>query len=261
MFGAMRTALGAMRAAFRAMRAAAPPSTAFGVSLAFALSALMLAGCGGGGATAIRAPKGTLSGSSPAALALQRTDLAIAVHGLLQVQPSIRPEIAATRAAWPAVAHGLPVYVSPATRRAIAVAALRSKQIATPRYISFAGQLTGAAAAIAGLELSYEELALRGWTFTRAAADYGALAASGRASLAAAGFLRVNAALYIGCIYDAHHNLSVICEDVKQAYTQLGGARVFGATLRPALVEAVAHFYSPAMASLTPALSSSSLES
>ncbi len=232
-------------------RRGAPPAA---LAALLALVALLaLAGCGGGSAT-VRTPKGTLSGSSPAELKLERTDLATVGRGLLQVRPSILPEIDASRAAWPAVAHGLPVRVSPATRLAIATAIRRTRQIATPRFISYAGQLTGTAAAIAGLELSYEELSLRGWTLIRVAADYGARAAAGApASPAAAGFLRVNAILYIGSVYDAHHNLSMIGKDLKLAYAQLGGARAFGAALRPAQVAAVARFYSPAAARLEPA--------
>jgi hypothetical protein len=211
--------------------------------------ALALGGCGGGG---VRAPKGVLSGKSPAELRLQRTDLAIVAHGLRGVESTILPEIAASRAAWPAVAHGLPAYVSPATRRAIATAINRVRAIATPRFISYAGQLTGVSAAIAGLELSYEELALRGWTLTRVAADYGARAAQGIGSPQAAVFLRLNATLYIGCVYDAHYNLSLIGKDLAQGYAQLGGARAFGALLRPTEVQAIASFYSPAVARLAP---------
>jgi hypothetical protein len=268
---------------------------------AVATIAVTLAGCAGGGGAA-GGSKAALSGSTPAQRRLQRADLAIAAHGLLQVRPSIRPELAASRAVWPAVVDGLPRAISADTREAIARAALRARAIATPHYISFAGQLTGVASHIAGLELSYEELVLRGWTLTSSAADYmarvsvggssltvgnapgeaGAVAGSagssgqggfpathaagatgssareGLATAAAAGFLRVNAVLYIGCIYDAHHNLSTIGEQVKQAYAQLGGAAAFGAALRPAEVQAIAHFYSPAVALLEPSPPSSS---
>jgi hypothetical protein len=236
-----------------------PAGATLGI-LAGLVALLVLAGCGGGG-TKLRAPKGTLSGSSPAVRQLQRTDLAIVGRGLLSVQTTIRPELAASRSAWPAIAHGLPARVSPATRLAIARAITSVRQIATPRFISYAGQLSGTAAAIAGLELSYEELALRGWTLTRVAADYGARAQAGNGSLQAADFLRANAALYIGCVYDAHYNLSLIGEDLKEAYAQLGGARAFGSALRPAQVEAVARFYAPAVARLAPRPPSSSLGS
>jgi hypothetical protein len=220
------------------------------LALAVAL-VLALGGCGGSGEN-VRTPKGVLSGKSPAELRLERDDLAIVAHGLVGVQSTIRPEIAASRAAWPAVAHGLPAYVSSATRRAIVKAIRRVRAIATPRFISYAGQLTGVSAAIAGLELSYEELALRGWTLTRVAADYGARAAGGAGSPRAAAFLRTNATLYIGCVYDAHYNLSLIGNDLVQGYAQLGGARAFGALLRPAEVKAIASFYSPAAARLMP---------
>jgi hypothetical protein len=223
---------------------------ALGGAAAAALLAFVLAGCGGSGG--VRAPKGVLSGKSPAELRLQRTDLAIVGHGLLGVESTILPEIAASRAAWPAVAHGLAANASPAARRAIVRAIDSVRAIATPRFISYAGQLTGVAAAIAGLELSYEELALRGWRLTRVAADYGARAAAGIGSAQAAAFLRMNATLYIGCVYDAHYNLSLIGKDVAQGYAQLGGASAFGASLLPAEVQAIARFYSPAVARLAP---------
>jgi hypothetical protein len=226
-----------------------------------ALAALLaLAGCGGGG-TKVRSAKGTFSGSTPADRRLERADLAIVGRGLLGVEPTIRAELIASRAAWPAVAHGLHARVSPATRLAIAKAEASVRRIATPRFISYAGQLSGTSAAIAGLELSYEELALRGWMLTRVAADYGARAQAGKGSLEAADFLRVNAALYIGCVYDAHYNLSLIGEDLKAAYAQLGGGPAFGAALRPAQVQAIASFYAPAVARLAPRPPSSSIGS
>jgi hypothetical protein len=228
--------------------------------VAAVLIAAALAGCGASGGTLLASRHG-LSGSSPAERRLQRADLAIAARGLLAVEPTVRQEIAASRAAWPTVVHGLPAVASPTARLAIARAAVVARRIATPLYISFAGQLTGAAATIAGSELSYEELTQRGWTLTGVAADYGARAATGSGSLAAAGFLRVNAALYIGCVYDAHHNLGAIGEDLRRAYAQLGGAAAFGAMLRPARVEALARFYSPANAGLAPEPAASAIGS
>jgi len=229
---------------------ASRPLRRAGVAAAVLIAAA-LAGCGASGGTLL-ASRRALSGSSPAEQRLQRADLAIAARGLLAVQPTVRQEIAASRAAWPDVAQGLPAVASPTARLAIAHAAVVARRIATPLYISFAGQLTGTAASIAGSELSYEELAQRGWTLTGVAADYGARAATGNGSLAAAGFLRVNAALYIGCVYDAHHNLGSIGEDLRRAYVRLGGAAAFGAMLSPARVQALAAFYSPANAGLTP---------
>jgi hypothetical protein len=165
----------------------------------------------------------------------------IVSHGLVGAERSIQREVAASRAAWPAVVHGLPAQVSAAERRAISTAGVRAQRIATPRFISYAGELTGAAAAIAGLLLSYEGLSQRGWTFTLAAADH-----------AAVRFLRTNASLYIGCVYDGHYNLSSIGEYLLSAYRRLGGAASFGSALSPGTLAGLVRFYSPDNARLEP---------
>ncbi|MFI5009345.1 MAG: hypothetical protein ACHQDY_03625 [Solirubrobacterales bacterium] len=165
----------------------------------------------------------------------------IVSRGLLGAEHSIRREVAASKTAWPVVVHGLPAQVSAAERRAISTAGVRAQQIATPRFISYAGELTGAAAAIAGLLLSYEGLSQRGWTFTLAAADH-----------AAVRFLRTNASLYIGCVYDGHYNLSSIGEYLLSAYRRLGGAASFGSALSPGALAGLVRFYSPNNARLEP---------
>jgi hypothetical protein len=241
-----------------------------------------LAGCGSSSGAA----KALEPGASPAQRKLERTDLAIVSHGLLGAERTVEREVSASRAAWPAVAQGLPALVSPAEQRAIATASVQAQRIATPRFISYAGELTGASAAIAGLLLSYEGLTQRGWTFTLAAAAAGGAAgeAPGESSLqvfvpargtapqsvaqgtvpavvsrqlasaspAALHFLRTNASLYIGYVYDGHYNLSTIGEYLTAAYSRLGGPASFGAALPAGEVASVARFYSPANARLSP---------
>jgi hypothetical protein len=80
----------------------------------------------------------------------------------------------------------------------------------------------------------------------------GGAASSVPLSPAALRFVRANASLYIGSVYDGHYNLSVVGQRVREAYAQLGGAAAFGAALRPALVGQLAGFYSPGTARLTP---------
>jgi hypothetical protein len=246
--------------------------------------AAALAGCGSSSGLA----KALQPGGSPAERKLERADLAIVGHGLRGAEASIRHEVAASKAAWPVVVNGLPSQLSPAERRAISTATRRAQAIATPRFISYAGELTGAAAAIAGLLLSYEGLSQRGWTFTMTAAaavgsatesslegssagvtpsgggsnvgaanSAGGLPPSVRTQLATASpsavrFLRSNANLYIGCVYDGHYNLSVIGEDLLKAYSRLGGAAAFGAALPPGEVESLVRVVSPAEARLAP---------
>jgi hypothetical protein len=220
-------------------------------------------GCGGSGSSG--APPGATKklppvSSTPRQLKVERTHLALVAHGLHGAEYSISREAHAARAAWPGIAHGLPTRVSPAARALIARSLDRTGRIKTPRFISFAGELTGAAAAIAGLELSYEQLSQRGWTMILAAAQHlggGAestlrQAAGVPLSPAALRFIRNNASLYIGSVYDGHYNLSVVGERVREAYDELGGASAFGAALTPALVAQLAGFYSPRIVRLTP---------
>ncbi|HEY7951600.1 MAG TPA: hypothetical protein VID70_01350 [Solirubrobacteraceae bacterium] len=266
------------------------------LALAFALA---LAGCGGGGSSG--APPGATKklphvSAGPRQLKIERDHLALVAHGLRGAESSIRREARAARAAWPGIAHGLPPQVSPASRALITRALDRTTRLATPRFVSFAGELTGAAAAIAGLELSYEQLSQRGWTMTLAAAQHlgsgsgsslggeraGEGAAEGAGEGAAPGtagrsagdaarrphitgapsnaplspaalrFIRANASLYIGSVYDGHYNLSVVGERLREAYAQLGGPSAFGAALTPALLAQLASFYSPGVLRLAP---------
>jgi hypothetical protein len=271
----------------------ARPRLARGLSAAALLAsgvlALALGGCGGASRGIAKALE---PGNTPAQRKLERTDLVIVSHGLRGAERTVEREVAASRSAWSAVAHGLPAVVAPAGQRAIAAAGAQAQRIATPRFISYAGELTGAAAAIAGLLLSYEGLTQRGWTFTLAAAAAGDSAggaaageASGESSLqvfvpqrgtspldaatqgavpasvsrqlasaspSALRFLRANASLYIGCVYDGHYNLSSIGEYLAAAYRRLGGPASFGSALPAGEVQGLARFYSPANARLTP---------
>jgi hypothetical protein len=283
----------ARQPAVRTLAAGLPAIRLFAAGLlAAGVLATALAGCGSASGIA----KAIQPGSSAAERKLERADLAIVGHGLRGAEASIRREVAASKAAWPVVVHGLPSQLTPTERRAISTATRRAQGIATPRFISYAGELTGAAAAVAGLLLSYEGLSQRGWTFTTTAAaavgsatesslegssaggpggpsSAGAPSAGGpnaegpraagglspavrtqlaNASPSAVRFLRANANLYIGCVYDGHYNLSVIGEDLLNAYRRLGGATAFGAALRPAEVESLVRFYSPAAARLAP---------
>lgn len=228
------------------------------VASLLAVLATACAGCGSGGGAPQGASKTTVSSSSVAQQRLQRADLVIVSRGLQRAEGSIQREIAASKAAWPTVVQGLPSRLPLAARQSISIAELRTRQIATPRFISYAGELTGSSAAIAGLLLSYEGLSQRGWTFTMAAVNLLAGSSLGvpnhtaSASPATARFMRSNASLYIGCVYDAHYNLSVIGEALQGAYRRLGGAASFGARLLPTEVEGLAHFYSPSNARLVP---------
>lgn|GEM_PF-675363 len=252
---------------------ASPWGRAALLAAALVASVVGMAGCGGSssGAPAGATKKLPPVSGSPRQLKVEREHLALVAHGLRGAESSIRREVEAARAAWPGIVHGLPPRVSPASRGLMAAALASTQQIATPRFVSYAGELSGAAAAIAGLLLSFEQLSQRGWTMTLAAAQHldgeqqksslssgsgASRSSAGRASVAlspaALRFVRANASLYIGGVYDGHYNLSVIGQRIHEAYAQLGGVTAFGGTLRPALVAQLAGFYSPGVTRLAP---------
>jgi hypothetical protein len=208
--------------------------------LALAALALLIVGCG---STPSKA-------ATPAALKLEREDLAAACRALQSVHAPVAREVAATKAAWPLIAAGLPADVgalssSSAPARALASAA----QLPIPALFSEAQAraLTGPASQIAGLYRSYALLSTRGWKLLDAA-----LRQIESGTPAASRFARENAALYIESIYDAHFTLAQIGKKLTAAYEKLGGSADFGATLSRAQVEALAQTYSEASDRLHP---------
>jgi hypothetical protein len=190
--------------------------------------AAALGGCGS------RAPRA-------AALRLERADLVRLGGALRRLESPVHAEVAAARAAWPALVGGLQPTSAPATRRAIARAAARAEAVALPAFVIAEGGLTGPAAGVGGLLKSYTVLTRRGWQFLTAAS--GARRAS---------FLRANSGLYVYCVYDGHFELSVLGKKLQAAYRKLGGGGAFGAALTPADVEALASAYSSATTRLEP---------
>jgi hypothetical protein len=207
----------------------------------------------------------------PAALRLERADLVLVAHTLGQLEASTHSEVAAARAAWPALAHGLPRNPSPATRLAAGAAAHRAGAISLPGYVtSEAGGLTGPATALGGLLEAYAVLTQRGWRFVAAALAAGngggktgagapgvrrsgqSAGGDGGTTTAAAQFLRANAGLYIYCIYDGHYDLSLVGKALQDAYGKLGGPPAFGGSLTQRQVEALASAYSIPATRLAP---------
>jgi hypothetical protein len=214
------------------------PSSLLAMALAGALAAAA-AGCGG----ASRA-------STPAALKLQREDLIAVSHALRALQVPIAREVAATKAAWPAIANGLPAQVatlshSPQVRAATDIAA----RLRLPALLGEAQvrRLTGPAAQIAGLLRAYTLLNARSWRLLNAS-----VAQIQTASAANARFARANAPLYIESIYDAHFALAQIGRKLLAGYQKLGAASAFGAALTQAEVDALARIYSEASDRLHP---------
>jgi hypothetical protein len=208
--------------------------------LALAALALLIVGCG---STASKA-------STPAALKLEREDLAAACRALQSVQAPVAREVTATKAAWPLIADGLPADVGALSSSSVlarAVASAARLPIPTLFSEAQARALTGPASQIAGLYRSYALLSTRGWKLLGAA-----LRQIESGTPAASRFARENDALYIESIYDAHFTLAQIGKKLTAAYEKLGGSTDFGATLSRAQLEALAQTYSEASDRLHP---------
>ncbi len=198
-----------------------------------------MAACGGKGAS-----------STPAALKLEREDLVAVSRALKNVQAPIAREVAATKAAWPLIANGLPAQITTVSRSAqVRTAAASAAGLQLPALFSEAQArtLTGPASQISGLVRSYALLGARGWklldaTFTQIES----------APPANVRFARKNAPLYIESIYDAHFTLAQVGNKLLAGYDKLGGAGDFGSTLTQAEVDALAQAYSEASDRLHP---------
>ncbi|HEY2719294.1 MAG TPA: hypothetical protein VGI52_06660 [Solirubrobacteraceae bacterium] len=196
-------------------------------------------GCGGASKT-----------STPAALKLQREDLVRTSRALIDIEAPIAREVAATKAAWPLIANGLPGEIATVSRSPQALAAAASAaSLRLPALFSEAQArtLTGPASQIAGLIRSYTLLSARGWRLLD-----GAFTQIESSPPENARFARANAPLYVESIYDAHFTLAQIGKKLLAAYDKLGGERAFGAALTQAQLETLAHSYSEANDRLHP---------
>jgi hypothetical protein len=209
---------------------------------------LTLSGSAGAGA-ALAGCGGTNSVGSPAAVSLQREDLAAVSRGLRQAEGSVQREMTAARIAWPLVANGLPASITQALRSRVTATGGTARAIVLPPLMSEAQarELTGPAAGIAGLFQRFSKLTERGWTLTEAA-----IASIDTGTPTAARFARENVALYIDSIYDGHFDATLIGKSLLTGYRRLGGATAFGGTLTQAEVDALARTYSPAAERLYP---------
>jgi hypothetical protein len=110
-----------------------------------------------------------------------------------------------------------------------------------------AQELTGPAAAIAGLYESYDRLAERGWRLTETT-----IAAIATGAPSVASFERANAPLYIHAIYDSHFNLSLVGKHLLEGYTRLGGPSAFSVSLTQSGIDSLAAAYSSPLVRLEP---------
>lgn len=184
-----------------------------------------------------------------AELALQRSHLSLVSRELLRLEAPVQREVAAARAAWPALAQGMPAHVSARLASETAVATASAEAMPAPAFLTARHELLGPAARIAALFHDFELLVQRGWSHTNQTA--GSLR-HGPATVAA--FERSNAGLYIDGIYDGNFDVSLIGERVLHSYERLGGAHAFGKSLTPTEVSSLAAAYSPQTDRLVPHL-------
>jgi hypothetical protein len=201
-------------------------------------AALAVAGCGGGHRSA-----------TPQALQLRRADLVAVSRALSGREQSVRSEVAATKAAWPLLARGLPAHVSMVSQPAIRTATERAAALTLPGLFEErqAAAITGPGSGLTGTYRTFSILAERGWRMIGAAVE-----AIERGSPAAARFARANVALYIESVYDAHFVLGQIGKQLLAGYKKLGGQAAFGASLTQAEVTALADTYSESSDQLYP---------
>ena len=193
--------------------------------------ALALAGCGG-----------TSRQSTPAALKLQREDLAAASRALKSVEGPVAAEVAATKSAWPLIANGLPATTSTLSGAGqVKWATEAAARLRLPVLFgeAQARSVTGPASQLAGLFRSYALLSARGWKLLDAG-----LAQIESGPPVSARFARENAPIYIESIYDGHFTLAQMGKKLLAAYDKLGGAAAFGASLTQSQVDALARTFS-----------------
>ena len=158
-------------------------------------------------------------------------------------------EVAATKAAWPSVANGLPADTRAVSRPTIQAATASAAHLRLPALFAEreAASVTGPGASLSGLFRSFSGLATRGWQLIGAAIDQ-----IEHGSPASARFARANVALYIESVYDGHFSLAQIGKKLLESYDKLGGAAAFGPDLGQAEVDALADTYSEGSIRLHP---------
>jgi hypothetical protein len=205
--------------------------------LVLAPIAVALGGCAGKTAT------------SPAVLRLERGDLAAVERALSAAAPSVRAEVATTKAAWPLVVNGLPADTGALSRSTLHAAADGAAKLKTPALFEqhAAAAITGPSSQLAAALRNFIVLSARGWQMIAFAVDQ-----IDHGSAASSRFARANVNLYIESVYDAHYSLAQIGKQMLAAYNKLGGPTAFGTTLTQQQVNAVAGAYSEANDRLRP---------
>ncbi len=172
---------------------------------------------------------------------LERADFADVCRTLIGAEPSVRSDVAATKAAWRYVLDGLPPRPGPISRAAIRTASERAAAIGTPGVTGerISAELTGPGSGLASEFHSFSLLDARGWQMIDAAAEQIA-----HGPPVAARFARANVGIYVESVYDSHFSVAQIGKKVLADYRKLGGPAAFGASLTQGEIDALAHTYS-----------------
>jgi hypothetical protein len=186
--------------------------------------------------------------STPAALKLQREDLAAVARELMTAETAVSLEVTETKRVWPLLSGPVPTSAadgaSHARHSTKTVTGLKTPTLFGELQ---ARSLTGPAASIAGLFRYSVLLTTRGWKMVFASSNQ-----MSRGSPTAARFARENIGLYVESIYDGHFGLAQIGKKLLAAYEKLGGPPAFASTLTQAEVDALARAYSEASLRLHP---------
>ncbi|MGH2865300.1 MAG: hypothetical protein ACRDJX_08645 [Solirubrobacteraceae bacterium] len=187
--------------------------------------------------------------ATPQAEQLERTDLVDVCQALSAAAASANREVAATKAAWPLIAHGLPSDIRALARAKIELAIARAQELKLPTLFAEreAASITGPGSALASLFRDFSTLNRRAWKLIGAAIQQ-----IEHGSPLAARFARANVALYIESVYDAHFELAQIGSKLLQDYKKQGGRQAFGETLAQAQVNSLAQTYSESSDRLRP---------
>ena len=199
--------------------------------------ALALAGCG------------THKVATPGEARLENEDFLAVTAALVAAAPQVQSEVAAARAAWPAILGGVRRGPGSGTRARVRLAAERAAQVQLPTLFTESGaaQLTGPATRLAGRFRSFQTLGSRSWQLLDSYLEQ-----IEHGSRSEARFARQNLPLYVESIYDAHFTISEIGKQLLAGYKTLGGAKTFGGSLTPSRIQQLADAYSAERIQLSP---------
>lgn len=187
--------------------------------------------------------------ATPGEAKLENEDLSAVTAELEAVAPPVEAEVAAAKAAWPAILGGVKGRPTASTRAKVAAAAQLAARVPLSSLLSEEGsaQLTGPAFSLAGQFRAFRTLGSRSWQLLDSSLeeiDHG--------SPAEARFARQNLPLYIESVYDAHFALGGIGKKLLAAYKTLGGTSKTSGSLTLTQIERLADMYSKERNELSP---------